>query len=117
MLSQVQAPSLQIRIRSPAADDVVRSLHQHRPQVRVTLLGDSQLRLALPRIAATRSQSHIATDIPALLESTLIFDCEYECQSDQRPDSGDLLQECRFRIILPGDLLNFTITVLNLLSQ
>src|SRR5215471_10728643 len=41
MFSQVQAPSLQIRIRSPAADDVVRSLHQHRPQVRVALLGDS----------------------------------------------------------------------------
>src|SRR5215472_316296 len=117
MFSQVQAPSLQISIRSPPADDVVRSLHQQRPQVRVALLGDSQLRLALPRIAAPRPQAYITANIPALLESVLIFDSKYECQSDQRPDSLDLLQECRFRIILPGDLLNFTITVFDPLGQ
>ena len=52
---------------------------------------------------------------PGSFEPVLIFDGEYECQSDPRPDSGDLLQECRFRIILPGDLLNFAITLLDLL--
>ena len=66
------------------------------------------MRLAFPRITATWPQAHIAADIPALLEPVLIFDGEYECQSDPRPDSSDLLQECRFRIILPGDLLDFT---------
>ena len=41
MLSQLQAPSLQIAVRSAVAEDVVRSLHQHRPQVRIALLCDS----------------------------------------------------------------------------
>jgi hypothetical protein len=71
--------------------------------------------LALSRIAAPRPQPHITADIPTLLESTLILDSEYEGQSDQRPNSAHLLQECRFRIILPGDLLDLAITVFDLL--
>ena len=105
-LSQVQPPSFQIGIGSSAADDVVRSLHQHRLQIGIALLADSQLRLALARIAAPRPQPHIAADIPTLLESILILDSEYEGQCDQWSHSAHLLQECRFRIILPGDLLD-----------
>ena len=41
MFSQVQTPSFQIGIRSSTADDVVRSLHQHRPQIGIPLLADS----------------------------------------------------------------------------
>jgi hypothetical protein len=41
MFSQVQAPSFQIGIRSSTADDIVRSLHQHRPQIGIALLADS----------------------------------------------------------------------------
>jgi hypothetical protein len=37
MFSQVQAPSFQIGIRSSTADDVMRSLHQHRPQIGIPL--------------------------------------------------------------------------------
>src|SRR6202158_1265580 len=93
----------------------MRSLHQQRAQIRVAFLGDSQLWLALSRIAAPRPQPKVTTDVSAFLESVLIRDSEYEGQSDQRPNSTHLLQECRFRIILPGDLLDFAITVFDLL--
>jgi len=51
-------------------------------------------------------QAHITADILALLESALIVDSEYECQSDQRPDAGDLLQDCRFRTGYQGDRIH-----------
>src|SRR6266852_6810220 len=47
---QLQSPALQIRVRSPVTENVMRSLHQHLPQVDVAFLADSQLWLALARL-------------------------------------------------------------------
>src|ERR1700688_4290132 len=49
-LPQTQAP--QIRVRSPVTENVLRSLHQHLPQIHVAFLGDPQLTLTLARLAA-----------------------------------------------------------------
>jgi hypothetical protein len=62
-----------------------------------------------PQFAAPRAQPEVAAYIATLLESVFIFDSEYEGQSDQRPNSAHLLQECGLRIIFPGDLLDFVL--------
>src|SRR5215831_4530900 len=80
---QAQAPTFQVGIGSATADDVVRSLHQHRPQIRIAFLRDSQLRLTLARIAAPWPQPNVTADIATLLESVFICHSEYEGQSDQ----------------------------------
>ena len=41
IFGQVQAPALQIRIRSSTADDEMGSFDQHRPQIGVAFLRDS----------------------------------------------------------------------------
>ena len=75
------------------------------------------MQLALARIAAPRPQPDITADITTFLESVLVVDGENESQSDQRPYSTYLLQECGLRIIFPGDLLDLAITVLDLFRQ
>ena len=57
-------------------------------------------------LAAGRARRNF---IATLLESVFIFHSEYEGQSDQRPNSAHLLQQCGLRIISPGDLLDFVI--------
>src|SRR6202795_5189054 len=52
---QPQTPAPQIRVRSPVTENVLRSLHQHLPQIHVAFLGDPQLRLTLARLAALGS--------------------------------------------------------------
>lgn len=99
------------------AQNVMRSLHQHFPQVGVAFLGDPQLGLALARIAAPGSQAHLTADIATLLKSLFVFHCQHKGKSDQRSDSAHLLQEFSLRIINPGDLLDFVITILDLLCQ
>ena len=47
VLSQLHAPSAQIAVDSPGAENVVRSLHQEGSQVRIALFADVHLRLAL----------------------------------------------------------------------
>lgn len=84
---QAQPPTFQIGIGPTTAKDEMCSLHQHRPQIGITLLGDSQLRLALARIAAPRPQPDITADITTFLESALVVDRENESQSDQRSRS------------------------------
>jgi hypothetical protein len=67
--------------------------------------------LALARIAAPWPQPYITADITTFLESIFVLNGEHESQSDQRSNSADLLEECGLRVILPGDLLDFAITI------
>ena len=53
-LRQLQAPAPQIAVRSKRSQNVVRTLHQQRSQIRITFLADVQLRLALPRVSPSR---------------------------------------------------------------
>src|SRR5271166_586008 len=72
-LGQLQPPSSQIAISSKRTEYVVCSLHQQGPQIRIALFADVHLRLALPRVSASRLQSGVATRIAALAETVRIF--------------------------------------------
>jgi hypothetical protein len=50
-LRQLQPPAPQITIRSKPSQNVVRSLHQQRAQIRIAFLADVHLRFALPRVS------------------------------------------------------------------
>src|SRR5271157_3749749 len=99
-LGQLQTPSSQIAISSKRAQYVVRSLHQQRPQIGITLFADVHLRFALPRVSAPWLQSEVATRVPAFAETMRIFQGQHVGQRDQRAYSLDLLQQCSLRIAL-----------------
>jgi len=58
------------------SQDVVGALDQQTSQIRVTSLGDTELRIAFTGLAAFRSQTKVATDVSTASESTLISECE-----------------------------------------
>src|SRR6185503_528353 len=113
----LQPPPLQIRIRTAPAQNTVRRLHQQRAQVHIALLADPQLRLALAGLALLGPQAHIAAHIPALPESFPVLQRQHKRQSDQRSHSAHLPQEFGFRILGPGDLLDFCVRLFNLFRQ
>jgi hypothetical protein len=49
-LGQLQTPAPQVAVRSKRTQNVVRSLHQQRAQIRIPFLADVHLRFALPRV-------------------------------------------------------------------
>jgi hypothetical protein len=50
---------------------MVGALDQQRPEVDIASLGDAELRVAVPGLAASRPQAEIAAHIPASLEAFL----------------------------------------------
>ena len=54
-LGQLQSPAPQIAVFSKRPQNVMRSLHQHRSQIPVTLFADALLWFALPRVPASGS--------------------------------------------------------------
>ncbi len=55
--SQMQAPLSQRRVFSTRTEDMVGALDQQRSQVDVASLGDAELRVAVPGLAASRPQA------------------------------------------------------------
>src|SRR5580698_9414396 len=65
-LRQLQAPAPEIAVDTERSQDMLRSLHQRSPQIRIAFCADMQLRLALPRVSSSRLQPEIAAYVPAL---------------------------------------------------
>ena len=95
----------------------MRSLHQQRPQIGITLFADVHLRFALPRVSASRLQSEVATRVPALAETMRIFQGQHVSQRDQRAYSFDLLQHCGLRIALLRDGFDALVVFGNAFTQ
>src|SRR5262249_60446222 len=72
-LSQLQSPASEIAVDAERSQNVLRSLHQQCPQIRIALFADVQLWLALSRVSASRLQSWIAAHVAALAEAMRIF--------------------------------------------
>ena len=53
-LRQFQSPAPEIAVHAEWSQNVLRSLHQQRPQIGIALFADVQLRLALSRVPASR---------------------------------------------------------------
>jgi hypothetical protein len=71
--------------------------------------GDMQLRFALPGVPSTWLQSYVTASIAALSEPSRVFQCQDECQRDQRPNTLDLLEQRHFRIALFGELFDLRV--------
>src|SRR5512140_800991 len=92
-LRQFQSPASEVTIDTEWSQNVLRSLHQQRPQIRIALFADVQLRLTRSRVPASWLQSQITAHIAALREAMRIFQRQQESQRDQRAHSLDLLQQ------------------------
>ena len=68
-LGQFQPPAAQIAVGAEWSQDVLRPLHQQRSQVRVALLADVHLRLALSGVPSPWLQSQIAAHISTPAEA------------------------------------------------
>src|SRR4051812_39757871 len=97
-LSQFQSPSSEVTVDAKKSQNVLRSLHQQRPQIGIAFLAYVQLRFALPGVPAPGLQSQIAAHIAALAKAMRIFQRQHERQRDERAYSLDLLQQLHLRI-------------------
>src|SRR5258708_37112346 len=90
------------------------TLDQQTSQIDVAGLSDAELRIAISRLTASRSQTEITTDVTALLEAFLATQGQHERQSRKMADSRDLHQGLRLRILRLAELLDLSIVLLDL---
>src|SRR5438270_10311008 len=84
----------------------MRSLHHQAPEMAIAFFTDMHLRFTVARVAASRSQSQVTTDISASAESMRIIHCEHERERDQCSDAIDLFQTGHLRIMLLRDVFD-----------
>ena len=92
------------RLRSQSTpngpENVLRSLHQQRPQIRIAFLADVHLRFALSGVSSSWLQPQITAHVAALAEAMRIFQRQQEGQRDQRAHPLDLPQQRHLRVTL-----------------
>src|SRR5580693_8153044 len=89
---QLQAPAPQIAVHTEWSQNVLRSLHQQRAQIRIALFADVHLRLALSRVPPSWLQSEITAHVAALGKAMWVLQGQQEGQRDQRAHALDLFQ-------------------------
>ena len=80
-------------------EDMVGALDQQSSQVDVASLGDAELRVAIPGLAASRPQAEIAADIATSLEAFLAAQRQNVGQRRELADAVDLDQRLRLWIL------------------
>src|SRR5271169_6234479 len=55
----VSSPAPEVTVQTERTQNVLRSLHQQRPQIGIAFFADVHLWLALPRVSSSRLQSQI----------------------------------------------------------
>ena len=114
---QFQAPAPEITVRTERTQDVLCSLHQQRPQIRIAFLADVHLWLALPGVSSSGLQPQIAAHVAALAKTIRIFQRQQKGQRDQCAHSLHLLQQRHLGIALLRQLLDALVVLTNLLAQ
>src|ERR1700694_2033911 len=116
-LRKLASPSPQIAVFSKRSQNVVRSLHHHRPQIPVSFFADALLWFALPRVPAARSQPQKTAYLATLRKPIRVFDRQDIRQSDLCSHALHLLEQGHFRVHFLGDLLHPFIVFLDALVQ
>src|SRR5882757_1297956 len=111
---QPQSPAPQITVDPEWSQDVLRSLHQQRAQIRIAFFANVHLRLALSRVPPSRLQSQIATHIATLAKTMRIFQRQHVRQRDQRTHTLDLFQQRGLRITLLRQIFEALVVLANL---
>jgi hypothetical protein len=73
-------------------EHMVGTLDQQSTQVDVASLGDAELRVAIPGLAAFWPQTEVAADIATSLEAFLAAQCQDVSQGRELPNTVDLDQ-------------------------
>jgi hypothetical protein len=96
------------------SEDVVRALDEQTSEIYVACLRDAELRITVPGLAASRSQTEIAAYIAALLKA--FFTAQGQHIGQRRDVANTVnLQECLcLRILCLADLLDLSIVLLDL---
>src|SRR5260370_10140761 len=98
-------------------DHVVGTLDQQGTQVDVASLGDAELRVAIPGLAAFWPQAEVAADIATSLEAFLAAPGQDVSQGRELPDTVDLDQRLRLWILRLRESLDQPVVVLDLLRH
>ena len=73
-------------------EDMIGALDQQRPEVEIASLGDAELRVSIPGLAAFWPQAEVAADIATSLEAFLVAQRQDVSQGRELPDTVDLDQ-------------------------
>ena len=93
------------------------ALNEQRPKIWIAFLGDVQLRLTTPRVAACRLQTDEAARIAALRETMRIFESQEVGQRYQRTHAMDLGQERHFGIRCLPEFDDLAVVLTDLLRK
>jgi hypothetical protein len=91
---------------------MVGAFNQERSEVDVSSLGDAKLRIAVPGLAASRSQAEVTAHIATSLEAFFASQSQHIGQRCELPDAVDLKQRLRLRIFRLRELLDGAIVLL-----
>src|ERR1017187_7776941 len=86
------------------------ALDQQSTQIDVASLGDAELWVVVPGLAASRPQTEITAHIPASLEAFLAAQCQNIGQRCELANAVHLEQCLRLRILRLGELLDGTVS-------
>src|SRR5271155_5109799 len=93
---------------------MVGALDQQRPEVDISSLGNTKLRIAVPGLAASRSQAEVTAHIATSLEAFFASQSQHIGQRSELADAVDLKQRLRLRILRLGESLDGAVVLLDL---
>ena len=96
------------------SEDVVGTLDQQTSEISVAGLGDAELRIPITGLAASRSETEVATNIATLLEAFLAAQGQDERRCRDRTNTMDLQQNLCLWILYLAELLDLTVVLLDL---
>src|SRR5258707_1066287 len=82
-------------------ENMIGALDQQRPEVDIASLGDAELRVVVPGLAASRPQAEVTANIPTSLEAFLAAQCQNVRQGRELADAIDLDQRGRLWVLRP----------------
>lgn len=96
------------------SEDVVGTLDQQTSKISVAGLGDAELRVPITGLAASRSETEVATNIATLLEAFFAAQGQDERRCRDRTNTVDLQQNLCLWILSLAELLDLTVVLLDL---
>ena len=99
------------------SENMVGALDQQRPEVDIASLGDAELGVSIPGLAAFWPQAEVAADIATSLEAFLVAQRQNVRQGRELPDAVDLDQRLCLWILRLRESLDQPVVVLDLLRH
>jgi broad specificity phosphatase PhoE len=93
------------------SENMIGALDQQRPEVDIASLGDAELRVVVPGLAASRPQAEVTADIPTSLEAFLAAQRQNVRQCRELADAIDLDQRLRLWVLRLRESLDGTVVL------